>query len=243
VKTLGRERLVSAWTRAAIDLGANEVHVAYPEGTTQADPFFQPGEGAFVCNMSLEEGGIRLSLWGLKRGELVSRRSSLDDLSHGELAIGLRSESPDEALAQFESKWADEGVRFLFPMMDSVLERSLDTDASTIVVELARALVDLDEDPAARDTADMLAAHHRLDPTNGEIAVLAALAEARWVKRRTEASRGGVLSRESRSELTDALTAGREWLGKARELDAEGEDFDKAETELAQAEKLLDSMP
>jgi hypothetical protein len=189
------------------------------------------------------EGEVRLSLWGLGRSKLVSRRGSLEDLAHGELAIGISNESsPDDGRKRFEAGWASEGIYFLFPLLDSVLERSPKGPGARAFLELARGLLKQESAAGSRDAADMLALQHRLDPTNKEIVLLAARAEAGWVQRMVEKDRGGFFD-QAQFELTKALDISREWMKKAIELDVREKDVKRAEAEIAQAAKLLEGLP
>jgi hypothetical protein len=242
VKTLGREKITTAVSRASVDPETGEVQMTYPEGTRR-QAAFPAEEATFVCNVSMGEGEVRLSLWGLGRGKLVSRRGSLEDLAHGELAIGISHElSPAEVLERFEAGWATEGIYFLFPLLDSVLERSPKGPSTKAFLELARGLLKQESAAGSRDAADMLALQHRLDPANKEIVLLAARAEAGWVQRMVETNQGG-LSDQARFELTKAMDISREWMQKAIELDVREKDFKRAEAEIAQATKLLEGLP
>lgn len=242
VKSLGRERIIAAVSHASVNPETEEVQMTYPEGRVKGRPAFQPEAAAFVCNVSLGDGELRLSLWGLGRGKLVSRRGSFANLTHGELTVGVLSESAPEARKHFEENWSSEGARFLFRLLGPVMERVPEGESTKVVRELARALIEREEVSAPRDAADMLALQYRLDPTNKEIAVLAAGAEAAWVQKKAEKGRGGI-SDEERSELLNALAAGREWLRIANELGSREKDIKKVEADIAAAVKLLESVP
>jgi len=242
VKSLGRERIVAAVSHASVDLETEKVEMTYPDERVRDQPAFQPEAAAFICNLSLSEGELRMSLWGLGRSKLVSRRGSLANLTHGELTVGVLSESAPEARKRFEEKWSSDGARFLFQLLGPVMERVPEGESSKVLQQLARALIEREELTAPRDAADMLGLLHRLDPTNKEVVVLAAGAEAAWVQRRAEKSRVGV-SDEERSELLTALAASREWLQKAVELGSREKDIKKVEAEISEAVELLERVP
>ena len=242
VKSLGRERIAAAVSHAGVDPETEKVEMTYPDDRVRDQSVFQPEEAAFVCNLSLSEGEVRLSLWGLGRGKLVSRRGSLANLTHGELTVGVLSESAAESRKRFEENWSSDGARFLFQLLGPVMERVPEGESTKAVQQLARGLIEREEVTAPRDAAEMLALQHRLDPTNKDVVVLAAGAEAAWVQKRAEKSRVGI-TEEERSELLTALAAGREWLQKAVELGSREKDIEKVEAEITEAVELLEKVP
>ncbi len=242
VNSLGRERVVAAVSQASVDPETGEVQMTYPEGDTRRRSTFEPKEAVFICNVRMDGGALHLSLWGLSRNKLVSRRGSLENLTHGELTLGALSESHHEGRSHFESSWTRDGVRFLFPLLDSVVERTPEGQSITVMLELARGLAEQEETTGPRDAADMLALQHRFDPTNEKIVLLAARAEALWVQRKAEKGRGG-LSDEERSLLMDALDASREWVRKAIELDAREKEVKTVEAEIVKATTFLEKLP
>ncbi len=105
-------------------------------------------------------------------------------------------------------------------------------------MKLLRGLIEQTGPVAPRDAACSLAFHHRLDPENAEIPVLAARAEARRIKT-TSGGLRGTLADQERAELTEALAAGKSWVRKAIELGADPGKIKQAEAEIAEAGKLL----
>ena len=239
VKALGKERLVDAVTLAAVDNENMSVRLSYPNDVVAEQDGFQPNERAFVGNVSLEEGELRLSLWGLARGgSLVSRRASLTHLKHGELRVGLAGEDEREARNLFESRWAEEGLEFLLPLLEGVFALST-RDGLPVAVKLSESLLEQEDITAYSDARKTTVVLHHFAPGDSALPLLAARAEARWVNKTLETQRGSVTD-EQREEMISALARGRTWLEKASELDADKEQVQKAEKQIAEAEKRLE---
>ena len=238
VKALGMERLVDAVTVAAVDPEKMNVRLSYAGDVVPEQDGFQPNERAFVGNVSLEEGELRLSLWGLARGgSLVSRRASLTHLKHGELRVGLAGEDEREARNLFESRWAEEGLEFLLPLLEAVFALS-NRDGLPVAVKLSESLLEQEDITATSDARKTTVVLHHLAPGDSALPLLAARAEARWVNKMLEMHRGSI-SDEQRDEMIAALTCGRTWLEKASELDADKKQIREVEKQIAETEKLL----
>ncbi|MFQ5792416.1 MAG: hypothetical protein ACE5JI_18255, partial [Acidobacteriota bacterium] len=141
---------------------------------------------------------------------------------------------------RFHDRWDKEGLRFLSPMLNAVLERFEEDEA--LSSKLARSLLERAGATAPRDAASTFAFLHRLNPADAELPVLAALAQARWVKRAAEERRGSLGDAE-REELSSALAVSKEWVQRAVELGADAKNTKKAEQEIAEAENALGNAP
>ena len=237
VKTLGQERVIEAISEAHVDTEELTVKMSYSE-RIKDQAGFEPEETVFVANVSLDEGEVRLSLWGLERGgSMVSRRASFSRMKHGELRVGLAGASKRESRQLFQSRWESDGALFAFPLLRSVFER-LETKAAPVALKMTRSLLDQDGVVAPRDAARSLLVLHALYPDEADIPALAALATGMWVRRQAR-SRRAILSEEERSELASELSGGKSLLEKAVELDARKKDIENARSEIAEAEKEL----
>jgi pSer/pThr/pTyr-binding forkhead associated (FHA) protein len=239
VKAFGKERLVEAVTHAEVDTEKMAIRMSYPEDAVPEQGGFQPSERAFVGDVSLEEGEVRVSLWGLARGgTLVSRRASLTHLKHGELRVGLAGEDRREARKIFESRWAEGGLGFLLPLLEGVFAIS-NRENLPVAVKLSESLLEQDVATAFDDARRATALLHSHAPGDETLPLLSARAEAKWVKKTLEVLRGGI-SDEQKNELAAALGRGRQWLEIAAELDADKKEIRKAEKEVSEAEKRLE---
>jgi hypothetical protein len=242
VNSLGRERLVRAVSQATFDEETRTIKMSYPDDAVR-ELEFRPEEMAFVGDIGIAEGELRVSLWGLaQEGSLVSRRAALSHLKHGELRLRLAAASRRESRAKFETSWSSNGIYFLFPLLESVVESLPEEQTIVIALKLVHSLVDQDSTAALSDairTAGML---HRHAPDDPEPPTLAALAGARWVKLRFEELRRNV-PQEERSEFSSKLASSKAWLEKAAALDADRDQLRDAEGELAEAEEILSRMP
>lgn len=238
VKALGQERLVEAVSRASVDSEKMAVQMQYPDDAVREQEVFQPKEWALVGDVDIREGEVRLSLWGLARGgSLVSRRASLDHLKHGELRVGLAAASPREARNVFEERWKSEGAPFLLSLLGGVCGLS-NREGLAVALKLTRSLIDQEGPTAPRDAARSLDLLQHYDPNNPDIPVLAARAEALWVKRVLDELRGSPTEAD-RQGLTGALDRAKKWLERASKLDASKKDIESAEAEIAEAEKRM----
>jgi hypothetical protein len=237
VKTLGQERVIEAVSEARVNTEEQTIEMSYSE-RIKDQVGFQPEETVFVADASLDEGEVRLSLWGLSRsGSMVSRRASFSRMKHGELRVGLAAPSKRAGREQFQSRWESDGVLFAFPLLQAVIER-LEAKAAPVALKMTRSLLDQDGVVAPRDAARSLLVLHALYPDEVDIPALAALATGMWVKRQAR-SRRAILSEEERNELASELSGGKSLLEKAVALDAREKDVDNARSEIAEAEKEL----
>ncbi len=239
VKSLGQERIVDAVTLAAVDTENMNVRLSYPGSDVPEQDGFQPDERALVGDVSLEEGELRLSLWGLARGgSLVSRRASLTHLKHGELRVGLAGEDKGEARKLFESRWAEEGLEFLLPLLEGVFGLT-HREGLPVAVKLVESLLEQEGITAYSDARETTAVLHHLSPADSSLPLLSARAEAKWVNEMLETHRGSI-SDGQREEMIAALVRGRVWLEKASELDADKKQIRKVENQIAETEKRLE---
>jgi len=239
IRALGTERRIEGRSEAAVDLDQERLRMSYANETeAQA---FEPGEKALVGDVAIAEGGLRLSLWGVSReAPLQSRRAAYSQLVHGELLVGLAGSSPEAARANFESRWAEEGMRFITPLLFPVMEIYSEAQSAESGLKVARGLADLSEPVALKDGARCLAFLYRLDPTDAELPVHAARAEARWVKAMAAANQSG-LDELQRSELVAALERGKGLVRTAGELGAN--ETKEVEAEIVEAEGMLGKVP
>lgn len=246
VKALGAVRGISGLTRAGVDVQTGNIqidHATRDGGEEQGEEGFRAGEAAFVGEAAMARGSLRLSLWGLARGEgLVSRRASFSKLKHGQLLIWASGSTEEEARALFERGWESEGLVFLAPLLTALIEPVAEGDVDEIALELARQLLEQPGPTAALDAARTLAFRHRRDPLNPELPGLVGRARARWVKT-TAAGRTAQLTEEERAALRAALSECQDWARKAAELGAQAEITRKLKTDIAEAEKLLGRLP
>jgi hypothetical protein len=238
VKSLGRERVVLGISHATVDDEKKTVTMSFP-GDAVRDREFRREEVAFVGDISITEGELRLSLWGLARGgSMVSRRASMSRLKHGELRVRLAADSERESRAKLETGWSSDGVRFLFPLLGAVLESLPETHTMDVALKLTRSLVDQDNSTALRDAIRASEMLHSHAPDDAEPPMLVAQAGARWVKRSVIDLRGNV-PEDKLAEFTSTLASSKTWLEKAAELDADEKKLRNAEKELAEAEEIL----
>jgi hypothetical protein len=238
VKSLGQERVVSPVSRATVDNEEKTVTMSYPDDAVR-DREFRPEEVAFVGDIGFAEGELRMSLWGLERGgSMVSRRASLSRLKHGDLRVRLAADSARASSAKLEAGWSSEGIQFIIPLLNAVLESLPETQTLDVALRLARSLIDQDNLMALHDAIQASEILHSHAPDDAEPPLLAAQAEARWVKMSVETLRGNV-PQDKRAEFTSALTRCKTWLEKAEELDADRRKLRNAKKELSEAEKML----
>lgn len=238
VSSLGRERIVPGVSYATVDQEVRAVKMTYPEDAVR-ELAFRPEEVAFVGDVGVNQGELRLSLWGLVRdGSVVSRRAAMSHLKHGELVVRLDAASPRESRTKFETDWAGDGIHFLFPLMGAVVELLPEERTIEASLQLTRSLVDKDDSTALRETIQASVMLHQHAPDDFEPPLLAAQAGARWVKLRFEELRGNVPEGE-RAEFALVLAASKTRLAKAMELDAEDKKLKIVEEELAEAKAIL----
>jgi len=243
VKSLGVERIVPAESFALVEPEIGRVRMHYPEDTGRRAGFASD-EAAFVGNVLLSDGLCRLSLWGLARGDkMVSRRASFSYLKHGELLVGLGGESRLEARNRFRDGWSNGGIHFLLPLLELVVERPPEAPGvRQTSLNLLGSLIEQDGSTAIGDAACSLAFLHRLDPANAAVPLLAARAEAKRIEVMARKRRGLQADTEL-AELNEALAAGKDWLRKAVDLGADALEIKKAETEIAEAARLIGESP
>jgi hypothetical protein len=238
VSSLGKERTIFKTSQAAVDVESEDVQVTFPEG--REDGSFRPGDTVFVGDVELAEGELRLSLWGLARGgSLVSRRAAFSRVEHGELRVGLAASSGSAARSEFESRWTSDGMRFLVPLTGFVLDVYTEEQSADNALKLSRSLIEQPGGVALRDAARSLGFLHRLDPTDPELPLLAARAGARWVKTVALANRNG-LDDPERAELVSALEQSKGWVQTAAELGADSKKTRELESEIVEAEGILE---
>ena len=239
IRALGIEREILGLSEAEVDLEKKNIKMIY--GNETEAQAFEPGEKAFVGDAVVVGGGLRLSLWGVARdAPLQSRRATYSDLVHGELRLQLAGSSPEEASARFESRWADNGMQFLLPLVYSIAEIYPEAQSAESATQIARGLANLSTATALRDGARSLAFLYRLDPKDSELPAEAARAEARWVKAVAEANKAG-LGAAQRDELVAALERGKGLVRTAGELGAD--ETEAVEQEIVEAEGMLVEIP
>lgn len=235
IQALGQEREILGLNEAEVDLENGRIQMSY--GNETAAQAFEPGEKAFVGDVSVSEGGLHLSFWGVARdAPLQSRRATYSNLVHGELRIRLAAPSPEESRARFESRWAEDGIHFLAPLLYPIMEISSETQSAESATQIAQGLANLSTTTALSDGARCLAFLYRLDPSDSELPALAARAEARWVKAVAAANKNG-LDVMQRNELVAALERGKGLVRTAGELGADG--TEEIEAEIVEAEGML----
>ncbi|HEX9725705.1 MAG TPA: FHA domain-containing protein, partial [Vicinamibacteria bacterium] len=206
IRALGQEREILGLTEAEVDLDKETVRVTH--GNETEARAFEPDEKAFVGDVAVEDGGLRLSIWGVARdAPLQSRRAAYSNLVHGELWLRLAGTSPEEGRARFASRWAELGMQFLMPVLYAVMDNYSESESAEAAPQIARGLSNLASSTALRDGARCLAFLARLDPNDSELPADAARAEARWVKTVAEAHKAG-LDDVQRKELVAALERG-----------------------------------
>jgi hypothetical protein len=238
VKALGREKILEMVSRAAVDFEGQTVKMTYPEDAA-TDKGFAPKEVAFVGDVGVAEGELRLSLWGIERGgSLTSRRASFSRLKHGELRVGIAALSRRESQKRFEEDWENRGTGFVFPLLEHVVAYFHEGETASLALTIADSLIGQESTTAPHDAFHSLQYLYRRSPDDKEIPLLAARAGASWVKRRLEELRGKV-SEEERAALVSALASSKNMVKKAAEMKANKKKIQKAETDIAEAEKLL----
>jgi hypothetical protein len=239
IRALGNEREILGLSEAEVDLDKETVRMTY--GNETEARAFEAGEKAFVGDIAVEDGGLRLSIWGVARDTpLQSRRAAYSNLVHGELWLRLTGGSPEEARARFESKWEELGMQFLMPMLYSIMDNYSESESAESAPQIARGMANLASSTALRDGARCLAFLARLHPDDSELPAEAARAEARWVKTVAEAHKAG-LDEAQRKELEAALERGKGLVRTAGALGADG--TEAVEAEIVEAEGMLVEIP
>ncbi|MEE9180317.1 MAG: hypothetical protein V3U22_05420, partial [Vicinamibacteria bacterium] len=224
-----------------VNLEKEEVEMVYSNETEAR--LFSPGDTVFVSDVAIVDGQLRVGLWGVAKGApLKSRRATYSHLAHGELRIGVSRPTPEEARAAFERSWSEEGMRFVLSLVLSVMDVYSEEQSAGNSLKLARGLSSQPGTVALKDGARVFAFWARLNPTDGELPVLAATAEARWVKAVALENRRG-LGDEQRSELMAALQRSKGWVRTADDLGASDKKTKAAEAEIAEAEEKLARIP
>jgi hypothetical protein len=241
VRALGRERAIDGVSKAVVDLEEEEIRMVYSNETEARA--FAIDETVFVSEVAVEEGELRLGLWGVAKGApLKSRRAAYSHLAHGELRIGLAGDSPEEARAAFQKSWADEGMRFLIRVLLPVMEIFTEVQSAETAKKLVRGLAEQPGSLALEDAVRSLAFWSQLNPTVPEWSILAARTEARWVRAVASENRRG-LDETLLSELMAALDRSKSWVRTAAELGADDKQTEEAEAEIAEAEGMLVKIP
>ena len=125
-------------------------------------------------------------------------------------------------------------LALVLPVMDVYSEEQSDGNG----LKLARGLSSQPGAVALKDGARVLSFWSRLNPTDAELPVLTATAEARWVKAVALENRRG-LGDEQRSELMAALERSKGWVRTADDLGASDKKTKAVEAEIAEAEEIL----
>ncbi len=241
VRALGKERDIQGVSEAIVNIEKEVVEMTYANETESR--LFSPGDTVFVSEVAIVDGQLRVGLWGVAKGSpLKSRRAAYSHLAHGELRIGVSRPTPEEARAAFERSWSEEGMRFLLSLALPVMDVYTEEQSAENGLKLTRALAGQPGSIALKDGARVFAFWARLNPTDAELPVLAATAEARWVKAVALANRRG-LGDEARSELIAALQRSRGWVRTANELGASDKKTKAAEAEIVEAEEMLVGLP
>jgi hypothetical protein len=239
IRALGQEREILGHTEAEVDLDKETVRIVH--GNETEARAFEPDVKVFVGDVAVEDGGLRLSLWGIARdAPLQSRRAAYSNLVHGELWLRLVGASPEEARARFESRWEELGMQFVMPMLYAIMDNYSESESAESAPQLARGLSELSSSTALRDGARCLAFLARLHPNDSELPAEAARAEARWVKTIAEAHKAG-LDEAQRKELEAALERGKGLVRTASALGADG--TEAVEAEIVEAEGMLVAIP
>ena len=241
VRALGREREIQGVSEAVVDMEKEEVQMVY---SNQTEPrSFSPGDTVFIGDVAIVDGQLRVGVWGVAKGApLQSRRAAYTHLAHGELRVGISQPSPEEARAAFERGWSEKGIAFVLSVLLPVMDVFSEQQSGDNGLKLARGLSAQPGSLALKDSARVVSFWSRLNPTDAELPVMAATAEARWVKAVALANRRG-LGDEERSELMAALQRGKGWLRTASELGAGDKKTKAAEAEIMEAEELLVGIP
>ncbi len=241
VRALGREREIQGVSEAVVDMEKKEVQMVY---SNQTEPrSFSPGDTVFIGDVAIVDGQLRVGVWGVAKGApLQSRRAAYTHLAHGELRVGISQPSPEEARAAFERGWSEKGIAFVLSVLLPVMDVFSEQQSADNGLKLARGLSAQPGSLALKDSARVVSFWSRLNPTDAELPVMAATAEARWVKAVALANRRG-LGDEERSELMAALQRGKGWLRTASELGAGDKKTKAAEAEIMEAEELLVGIP
>ncbi len=241
VRVLGKEREIQGLSQAIVNLEKEEVEMIYANQTESR--LFSPGDTVFVSDVAIVDGQLRVGLWGVAKGApLKSRRAAYSLLVHGELRIGVSRPTPEEARAAFERSWSEEGMRFVLSLVLPVMDVYSEEQSAGNSLKLARGLSSQPGTVALKDGARVFAFWARWNPTDGELPVLAATAEARWVKAVALENRRG-LGDERRSELMAALQRSKSWVRTADDLGASDKKTKAAEAEIAEAEETLLRIP
>ena len=241
VRALGKEREIQGVSEAIVNMEKEEVEMVYSNQTESRS--FSPGDTVFVGDVAIVDGQLRVGLWGVPKGApLQSRRAAYTHLAHGKLRVGISRPSPEEARAAFERGWSETGIGFVLSLLLPVMDIFSEKQSADNGLKLARGLSDQPGPLALKDGARVVSFWSRLNPTDSELPVLAATAEARWVKAVALANRRG-LGDEERTELMAALQRGKGWLQTASELAAGDKQRSAAEAEIMEAEEMLVGLP
>ena len=241
VRALGRERDIQGVSEAIVDLEKKEVQMVYSNETESR--LFSPGDSVFVSDVDIVDGQLRVGLWGVaKDAPLKSRRAAYSHLAHGELRIGVSRPTPEESRAAFERGWSEDGMPFLLSLVLPVLDVYTEAQSADNGLKIARGLSSQPGAVALQDGARVLSFWSRLNPDDAELPIMAATAEARWVKAVALANRRG-LADEQRSELMAALQRSKGWVRTADEQGASSNKTAAVEVEIAEAEEMLVGIP
>ncbi len=139
--------------------------------------------------------------------------------------------------------WAEEGMRFLGPLLSIVLERLPEADQPSTTLRLARDLMEQPGTAAARDAAQTLTFLQHLYPGDSALPLLIARAQARWAQRTAEAPSDSARTKDPRLEPCAALVVGKSWIQKAEALGADALKTSQARAEIAEAAQSLGNCP
>ena len=239
VSALGRLETVEIASDAVVDTRAAKVIMSFTADVRLFEPF-QSSEAVLLAGVRVLDGHLRLSLWALAGGQSSpSPPATGSTLAHGELRVAVAAASDAESRARFMDAWAEEGMRFLGPLVSIVLERLPEADHRSTTLELARDLMEQPGTAATRDAAQTLTFLHRLYPKDSALPLLIARAQARWAQRTAEAPSDSARTRGPKAEPCAALVVGESWIQKAEALGADALKTSEARAEIAEAEQSL----
>ena len=243
VSALGRLETVEIASDAVVDMQAARVTMSF---TVDVRPFeaFESTQAVLVAGARVLDGQLRLSLWGPAGGRSSpSPPATGSALAHGELKVAVAAASDADSRARFMDAWAEEGMRFLGPLLSIVLERLPEADQHSTTLRLARDLMEQPGTAATRDAAQTLTFLQHLYPRDSALPLLIARAQARWAQRTAEAPSDSARTEDPRLEPCAALVVGKSWIQKAEALGADALKTSQARAEIAEAAQSLGNCP
>ena len=231
-KSFGRDRLEAAVTEAQLNPETLSVTLRHStDVNAETEGGFPADSGAFIGNVSLEDGVLELSLWAISgRGSMTSRRSSISRLKHATLRVSLEEGSSDGGGPGGRGPW--------FPphYLEKVI--GMATDDKDLTLRFATSLARQEHPEALRDAAEVYYFRYRLAPKDPELLLRAVKAKGSWIDATVTSKRLALTTLEM-DELDDELATGRQWLQKAVEAGAKEKAAREAAKALEQAEKRL----